>query len=112
MGEAVVLPTRDTSRIALESTQRQSTELGESALDGNVSAGFIHEAEGLVEPDRDQRAVMEDQSVRRPRLGFGERPRSGILAITLGTERPPMPRKVAVQVDPVSVLPGSGCDTV
>ena len=63
-------------------------------------------------PDGDGRADAQDQRADGARLGLGERARAGVEARARPAEEAPALRGVAVEVDPVRVLPRVALEAV
>ena len=65
-----------------------------------------------MEPDRELRPDPFDQSSDVAAFGLGQRVRSGLMKIAESSCSPPVPGKVAVQVDAAAVLARTGSKAV
>jgi len=107
--ERVVLPRDGAASELRHRVVREPGDAREDPLDPPVAARGPDHVEVLVEPDRHARAQSEDQPVRDARLALGQRVRPRRVD---AADRPPVPREVPVQVDPVRVAARAGGDAV
>jgi hypothetical protein len=98
--------------IARQAAQRQAADGREAALEGDVAPRLVREGQRLVEPHRQPRAQTQDERVRQPRLGLGQRPGARVLLVAGPSSRPPLPGEVAVDVDAVGILARASGDAV
>ena len=81
--------------------EREADQARVMVLNRSGPPRVVDQGRGLVVPDADLRLQAVDEPVDRPRLRFGQWRWTGIEG---SEETSPMPRRVAVQIDAMSVL--------